>query len=198
MLTVLADCYVIHSQWHCGCGDIWSSLHLLMYRPDSALVCSQQCLGYSVKRTQRNSHAQSYMHPGVLGTIQIRAGSLVYRTGCERGRAVRGRSVLWILMSGRVVGMEWNNRASLCSTLHPSHTQRGKESFSQSLSPLPPAVPGTGPSSSSSSSSANLAKPMWAADYSWFHARLSPGVTVWSILSHLNEEVLHSFLTQNV
>lgn len=88
-------------------------------------------------KTQWNSHAQSYMHPGVLGTIQIRAGSLVYRTGCGRGRVVRGRSVLWILMSGRVVGMEWNNRAPLCSTLHPSYTQRGKEAFSQSLSPSP-------------------------------------------------------------
>lgn len=134
--------------------------------------CTCSCTGQTVDwfvlsnasdiqwQKQRNSHAQSYMHPGVLGTIQIRAGSLVYRTGCERGRAVRGRSVLWILMSGRVVGMEWNNRAPLCSTLHPSHTHRGKEAFSQSLPP-PPAVSGTDPSSSSSSSSANLAKPMW-------------------------------------
>lgn len=107
-----------------------------MHRPDGALVCAQQCSGHSVTKTL-NSHAQSYMHPGVLGTIQIRAGSLVYRTGCERGRAVRGRSVLWILMSGRVVGMEWNNRASLCSTLHPSHTQREGGLFPEPLPPFP-------------------------------------------------------------
>lgn len=106
-------------------------------QPDRVLVWTKWWFGHSVTKTQWNSHAQSYMHPGVLGTIQIRAGSRVYRTGCERGRAVRGRSVLWILMSYRVVGMERNNRAPLCSTLHPSYTQRGKEAFSQSLSPSP-------------------------------------------------------------
>lgn len=105
--------------------------------PDRVLVWTKWSFGQSVTKTEWNSHAQSYMHPGVLGTIQIRAGSLVYRTGCERGRVVRGRSVLWILMSCRVVGMEWNNRAPLCSTLHPSYTQRGREAFSQSLSPSP-------------------------------------------------------------
>lgn len=106
-------------------------------QPDGVLVWTKWWFGYWMTKTQWNSHAQSYMHPGVLGTIQIRAGSWVYRTGCERGRAVRGRSVLWILMSGRVVGMERNNRVPLCSTLHPSYSQRRKETFSQSLPPSP-------------------------------------------------------------
>lgn len=165
---------------------------------DRVLVWTKWWFGHLVTKTQWNSHAQSYMHPGVLGTIQIRAGSWVYRTGCERGRAVRGRSVLWILMSGRVVGMERNNRAPLCSTLHPSYSQRGKEAFSQSLSPLPlhfqrQALPPHPPHH----------QPAWqsscgATDYFWFHASLSPGAALWSTLSRLNEGALRSLLMQNV
>lgn len=191
MLTVIADCYVIYSQRHCACEVMWGSLHLLMYRPDSVLVCSQQCFGHSVTKTQRNSHAQSYMHPGVLGTIQIRAGSLVYRTGCERGRAVRGRSVLWILMSGRVVGIEWNNRASLCSTLHPSHTQ-GRRPFPRASPPFPLQFQGQTlplhppPHQTTWHSLCGLLiilDSMLGSPQGW---RSDPQ-------SHLNEEVLHSY-----
>lgn len=129
------------------------------------------------QKTQWNSHAQFYMHAGVLGAIQIRAWSWVYRTGCERGRAVRGRSVLWILMSGRVVGMEWNNRAPLCSTLHPSYTQRGKEALSQSLSPSPLQRQGLPPHPPHHQSAWQSS--CGATDYFWFHASLTTGARLW-------------------
>lgn len=116
--------------WYHGC------VKMIQRRPDTFLFFSTH--------TRRRIHPlkssihSTYMHPRVLGTIQMRAGSVrsIGLAGRERERGW-GRSVCCMIMSSGVVGMDGNNRAPLCSSLCPSHRERESKLFPSAFPPTP-------------------------------------------------------------
>lgn len=79
-----------------------------------------------------------YVHAVVFRNIQMRAGSV---RSIGLGESKRGRRVCCMIMSSGVVGMNGNNRASLCYSPCPSCTQRASKLFPIAFSPNPHHLP---------------------------------------------------------